>query len=294
MYYYSLDPKDIHQNGKKYRFTVQDVSYLFIPCYRSLREIREIYELSIELAKKGIYFHQIIMNNSNGFVTNMNGIDYILLKVVIESNDHICLQDILYFSRISIDFSKYKSLYRNEWNTMWSQKIDYFEYQVSQFANKYPIVRESFSYFCGLAENAIAYTNFLEKADLSLGHRRIQKNMSITELYNPLNLVIDYKVRDVTEYFKDKFIYGYLSFEEIKYYLLYNLPKSEYSYFFTRMLFPSFYFDTYEKVIENKISEKVLLHIIQRTNDYEFLLDSIYEFISKYVYILRLEWIKKI
>ena len=42
---------------------------------------------------------------------------------------------------------------------MWIRKIDYFEYQISQFGKKYPIIRESFNYYVGLAENGISLLN---------------------------------------------------------------------------------------------------------------------------------------
>lgn len=42
---------------------------------------------------------------------------------------------------------------------MWVQKIDYFEYQVSQMGKKYPVIRESSIYYVGLAES----DNFSQK-----------------------------------------------------------------------------------------------------------------------------------
>ena len=45
----------------------------------------------------------------------------------------------------------------NNWDYLWSTKIDYLEYQINQSGKKYPLIVESFSYFVGLTENAISY-----------------------------------------------------------------------------------------------------------------------------------------
>lgn len=291
MYYYGLEPSEIHQTGKQYRFSIKEDVYLLLPYERESRELKDIYMLSEQLRLLGIPMHIIVLNQEKKLSTEINHTEYVLLQLKIQKKDKICLGEILSFSKITHALTNYKSLYRTDWNQLWSEKIDYFAYQVSQFGKKFPLIRESFSYFCGFAENAIAYTNLMQKKNISVSHKRIHKNMSVLELYNPLTLVIDYQVRDVSEYFKDKFFNGYLSFEEIIYYLTYYLPKEEYDTFYTRMLFPSFYFDLYEDVIEKKVPEKELLHIIRKMAAYEKLLKDIYLYMSDSVSIMKPEWI---
>ena len=48
-------------------------------------------------------------------------------------------------------------LYRNSWASLWSAKLDYFEYQVSELGKDKPLILDSFSYYLGLGENAISY-----------------------------------------------------------------------------------------------------------------------------------------
>ena len=62
---------------------------------------------------------------------------------------------------------------------MWVQKNDYLEYQTSMLGLKYPLIRESFSYYIGLAETAIEIVNSLEKTSVSLvySHRRLNQNI---------------------------------------------------------------------------------------------------------------------
>ena len=50
---------------------------------------------------------------------------------------------------------------------------------------------------------------------VSVSHKRIGKNSTLYDLYNPLNLIIDYKARDAAEYFKDLFIQKENIFEEV-------------------------------------------------------------------------------
>ncbi|NLM96471.1 MAG: hypothetical protein GX175_02475, partial [Halanaerobiaceae bacterium] len=63
--------------------------------------------------------------------------------------------------------------------------------------------------------------------------------------------------------------------------------------FFTRLLFPTFYFDIYEDIINNGEDEKELLRIINRVNDYEEFLRKIYTYLKTITTIPDIEWLKK-
>lgn len=292
MYFYDLDPNDIHQTGKTYRFVVDGLTYLFLPIQRSLKEIEELEEIRKVLAYSSIRLHEIVLNKQQKRVTSFQNENYVLLKLIDDWKQPIGFIDILYFRDLNVQVDSYQSLLRNNWHKLWSNKIDYFAYQVNQFGKKHPIIRESFSYFCGLAENAIQYTMMISKeAPLGLSHHRIKENMRKLDLYNPLNIVVDYKVRDLAEYFKDQFFHHYLPFEEIEYVLNYVLKEEEYIPFYTRMLFPSFYFDIYEEILSHQEEEKELLCIIHKTEQYEELLKQIYTHISKKVRFLKPDWL---
>ncbi len=291
MYFYGFEPNDIHQTGKTYRFIMEGKTYLFFPVYRNLKEIEELDMLS-KLFTSSISFHKIILNKQGKKITLVQKENYILLELRDDFQDSIGFMDILSFNNINIQTDSYKSLFRNDWYSLWTQKVDYFEYQVNQFGKKHPIIRESFGYFSGLAENAIQYTkNIFHNDNLCLSHHRIQENMKKLDFYNPLNIIIDYKVRDVAEYFKDRFFYGYLPFEEVEYVLEYQFNKEDYISFFARMLFPSFYFDVYEDILSHQKEEKELLTIIHKTEQYEELLRQIYAYISTKNRFLKPEWL---
>ena len=60
---------------------------------------------------------------------------------------------------------------------------------------------------------------------------------------------------------------------------------------YARLLYPSYYFDIYERVIEDKIDEEKLLPIIERVNEYELFLKDCYLALSKYYNIEQIKWI---
>lgn len=291
MYYYGLEPNDIHQNGRNYYFFINNDKYKFFITDLLSSEITDIYKLS-ELINKE---YRIIPNKMGKLITEVTGFNYILINVPEEKEDVICLTDILSFQKNTayLDTSSYPSLYRNNWNELWSKKIDYFEYQINQFGKKYPVIRNSFAYFCGLAENAITYTNLFEIKKVVLSHKRIYKNMDFRNLYNPINYIVDSKVRDVVEYFKNSFFKDKYLFDEIEYYVKYEIDDNEALEFFARLLFPSSYFDLYEDILADKKDESILIDIIKRIDKYEMWLYEIYVITSKYHSIQIPEWLKK-
>ena len=79
--------------------------------------------------------------------------------------------------------------------------------QIGQNEKKYPLIRESFDYFVGMGENAISYLvntkkevkpNFYDKKVLS-------HNNLYNSLFDPLNIILDHKARDLAEYIKLSF-----------------------------------------------------------------------------------------
>ena len=60
---------------------------------------------------------------------------------------------------------------------------------------------------------------------------------------------------------------------------------------YARLLYPSFYFDVYEKVMEKELEEEALLPIINKVDDYELFLKDMYVLLSKFAPIERVEWL---
>ena len=66
-----------------------------------------------------------------------------------------------------------------------------------------------------------------------------------------------------------------------------------YQLLYARLLYPSYYFDIYEKVIEEKINEEELLKVINKVDSYELFLKNIFLEFSKIVPIEPVDWILK-
>lgn len=295
-YFYNLVTYDIHQIGKTHYFTIDDASYVLMPYDRLIGDINSLYEISTNLFRRNIYCHQIIMSNRRELVTNINGEQYILLRIYINNNDKISIDDILYFNFIEVG-NQYESLKKDNWYTLWTRKIDYYEDQVREFGKKYPLIRESFSYFVGITETGIILLQNAEtnKNSLVIAHKRIKYTTTYFELYNPLNFVVDCKARNISEYLEDLYINDKITIEEIKNYLSYsNLNSNELYLFFVRLFYPSFYFDVYDDIILNQKEDDELKEVIKKIPKYESLLKEMYLFLKNYISLPDIEWIIKI
>lgn len=292
-YYYNLNPTAIHQRGKIYYFRVNEINYVLLPCNNEA-ESQSIYALDTQLLSQGIPVHQIILNNNQQILTEINQEMYVLMRIF-TSKSTVTLDDIMQFNRITVS-NLPTNLRRDDWYNLWIKKIDYFEYQISQIGKKYPLIIDSFSYYIGLAENAIALmaTNQQKNGYLALNHRRIMCGDDTYKLYNPFNIVIDLRMRDACDYFKTCFFSNQNIEQVILQYLYYQqFTQEELQCFFARMLFPTYYFDVYEKIVAGQLEEKEILPIIEKVNEYEALLRKLYHYIGQIHPLPEIEWLKK-
>lgn len=301
-YYYNLTPINIHQKDDIYYFKIDNERFFFYPLLRNDKELNSIYQINIELLNRRIPAHQIILNKQKNIITIVNDIPYVLFKSFVKKNDSIDIDDIITLSN-QTELKKHDLvLDKSNWAYLWENKNDYLEYQVSQFGIKYPIICESFSYYIGLAENAILYaknTTAEIKPEiydtLAISHRRINNYTTLFDLYNPLEFIIDYKVRDIAEYIKFKFFYNKENiWEELNsFFINNNLSVFSVRMLFARLLYPTYYFDLYDQILEGERSEKDLHHIIKKQEDYEEFLSDIYNYLSLKYPIPSVEWLIK-
>lgn len=298
-YYYHLTVEEIRKTGKYYYFQLQNEYYVLTPFYRPLEDAKALYEMTLILTKKHGLFSNIILNKEGNILTYINQQPYVLIKYNWQDNRKISLVD-LSNSNIMVDVrsKSLETLTRFNWIELWKQKIDYFEYQIIHFEQNYPLLWESIDYYIGLGENAISYIQQIRNQRkniqdfLVVSHRRINVNNSIFDLYNPLNLIIDHRVRDVAEYVKSAFWEDQYSLIDIEEFLEGQL-LSPYGYhlFFARMLFPTFYFDRYEQIINGQEKEEKILEIVNRIEEYEKFLYDISQIIKKKTPLLEVGWL---
>lgn len=286
-YYYDLNVSDIRKNGDKYKFIIDDKVYTLEPFYDDINRIVNIYIYNIS---NGIYCHDIVFNKEGNPTTFYNNINYILLRRNVDIRQHININDIVSYN-VPIYIEK-----KFNWDELWCKKIDYYEYQINQFGKKFPLIRESFSYYDGMIETAIMLINTIDKNNLRfyLNHNRINLSESLDEFYNPINLTIDVKVRDICEYFKQMFFFENFKYDEFEYYIYHvKLTNEEAVLFLSRMLFPSYYFDVYDNIIQGTKEEKEIKKIIKKTEEYENFLYNLYYIMKQLYQIPEIEWLKK-
>lgn len=290
-YYYNLNPYEIHQINKKYKFRISNNNYILYPYTRNLNEINELFELHRYLLVMGIYCHQIILNINNEFITKINNTIYVLLKINMD-NRKINIQDIVLFSNLQVDPSRFSTIKRQNWYQLWINKIDYIEYQISQFGKKYPLIRESSDYYIGIVENCISIlANIKKDLTLTISHNRINKNTTTEEFYNPLNFIIDKRVRDISEYLKSFMLEEDIIQKLENYIYQNNLSANDIKLLFVRLIYPSSYFDTYETIISDKQEEKEILKIINKHNIYEKSIKKIYHYLRSISDIPEIDWL---
>lgn len=296
-YYYHLMPDEIHKKDKNYFFSISGYQYVFFMCPLDYNQIEKRDELSKYLNQYHINIHTVVPNKDHDFATKVQTENYVLLKIQVDSFKTLSWNELIFFTNLFVPIENFSLLRRDSWDTLWSDKIDYFEYQVSQLGRNYPLILESFNYFVGLVENGISmYHNYYNKDQrLVISHRRIRNDSNLLELYNPFNLVLDYPIRDVCEFFKSEFIKGVDVLEPIINYITSShLTSYEIIMFFIRMFYPSFYFDLYEQIIIGQKKEEELLPIINKIPDYELLLKRLYFRLERFTQMPEIDWIKEL
>ena len=178
-YYYNLNIDNLEELDGKYHFKIENQDFFFVFYNRGLEELEDIIEVCNEMFLKGINVHEVIRNRNNSFLTKVNEYNYILFRVNNLSEEYDIFDMVNISNKLILNNNK-SSLYRNNWRSLWSDKIDFFEYQVRELGIEKNVVKSSFSYYVGLAENAISYVNnaVLKYGGVSserivLSHRRV-------------------------------------------------------------------------------------------------------------------------
>ena len=297
-YYYNLSIDKLYIEKDNYHFILFNHDFYFVFFKRTKKDLEEILELVNELNQKGIYTHKLLMNINKSFLTKVDDLDYILIEVT-NKDDIISINDMLNYNKILSLNGEKKELYRNNWAYLWSTKVDYFESQLSEIkADK--IILNTFDYYLGLTENAIYYVNninnkykmsFVDKIVLS--RKRILYTNYNLNYYNPLTFIFDLEVRDIAEYIKSCFFKeDDAMLELITYLKSTKLTIYSYNMLFARLLYPSYYFDMYDEVINKNEDSQKLLNIISKVNDYELFLKKAYKQISLYAMLEDISWLK--
>lgn len=282
-FYYNLFPDKVMSQNDFFYFWLDDEKYYFVPFNNDERVVEDIYQKLLNEKRK---VNEIIRNKDGKIVTFFKNKKYALLRINCVEDSVVNLEE-LYVVRVS-------GMKAIDWGKVWESKIDYLEYQVSQRGLGKDNILNSFGYYAGLAENALEYYNLLDLNGASVGiqHKRLYgKNYEIN-YYNPINMLIDYDVRDIAEYAKFAFFSGDLS-ENVFFDFVDRLKLNEVmiNLLYVRMLFPTYYFDIYEKLVNEEENENLLLNVINKANDFEAFLRNFYLRYGREYNLRKIDWL---
>ena len=286
-YYYNTYVADIRMIENNYYFICNDIEYIF-SLVKNVDEIEQIYKRSIETLNNN-FFHTIILNKDKKLLTTINNNNYILLRINIKNNRYITFDDILFCSSLPI----YNKDNINP-QSLWQKKIDSFEYYIDYISDRKELYREYYDYFIGISETAVSYLTFAienntNEEPLCICHRRIGKGYTLYDLYNPLNIVVDHKSRDISEYIKTSIFNDEHIIDIDKIITNSNLSSYGFKLLISRMLLPTFFFDAYEGNEEDK--NKVIKKIIYFMPLYEKLVSELIESIKKRTNVPSIKWL---
>ena len=296
-YFYNLNITKLTNKDNIYSFYDNDELYHFYIYNNNIKNLDLTKDIDDSL-KKDTLIHEIIINKDNSIITYYNNITYILCKINININKPITLGEINYLSsKVIITNSK---ITYHSWQDLWSIKMDYLEKVINENGKKYPIIVDSFNYFVGMAENAISYYNNLSNKEvdnnsLVISHRIININDTVYAIYDPVNIIIDHKARDIAEYIKYSFFSDNTNiFKELNVYFKYNYyTKDDVVMLLARVLYPSFYFNMYEDIMINSKEEKIITNITSKLDKYELYLTRVFKYFNNFYNLPVPEWLNK-
>lgn len=295
-YYYNIYPNKIEMIDNGCYFYFNSIKYYFIKTNRAKEEIDFLVNISNDLYNNNILVDTFVMNKDKLFyVVNLEE-TYVMLRVNSLENNVYTIQDTLLFDN-SLISNNPRNL-STDWATLWMKKIDDYEIEISEFNTDYPLIQCTFDYYVGLAENAVSYfiDSFNEEdvgtSRVTINHKRVSSVIYTGQIYNPLTFTFDYEVRDLAEYIKSCFFDNKLDYEEIERVLRFNnYSRCSLRFLYSRLMYPSYYFDMIEKILIGDEDEDKLNIFIERIEDYQDMLTTMYDIINKITNIPIVQWL---
>lgn len=286
--YYNILVYEINRDKNNYFFYYNNDLFLFYLVENSMDIVAEIYDF---YRNNNIECYEIINNRDNNLFTIVDDKNYSLLKI----------KGILKYE-VKFEDMKFYPIKKepNNWAKLWSDRLDYYEIQLRELGFNYQTVLNSYGMFSGLAENAILYFNMSIKKFNNDGrivgivHNRMKYPCYLIDYNNPLNFLIDYNIRDVAEYIKSYVMSS--DFEKDNILILLdklNVNNLMFNLLYSRLLYPTFYFDVFDKIILEDGFDNDIVPILDRVDEYFDMLRSIYyKYRGKYQ-MFNVEWLNK-
>jgi len=285
--YYNILIYDINKDTNNYFFYYNNDLYIF---YEVLNEVNIIDLIYKYLLENNIDSYKIIINRDNSIITNVKNKNYALLKI----------KGLL---KYEVKFDEFKfypiDMEPSNWGELWSNRLDYYEMQLRELGINYQTVLNTYGMFSGLAENAILYFNlnknkFNEESVVGIVHNRMMYPCYQIDYNNPLNFVIDYNVRDIAEYIKAYMISDDYELDNVLLLLdKLNINSLMFNLLYSRLLYPTFYFDVYDKIILEDGIDTDIVFVIDIVPKYLDMLNKIYLRYRVKYNMFNIEWLTK-
>lgn len=291
LFYFNMNVSFVKKINKNYYFNYINNDYVVYTYERDVREAQELYYLNMEFINTNKIGYDILLTKDNDILFLYEGSYYVLMRIPNIKNRVITYNDVLNFNYHPRE--RYKLLDKSNWGLNWANKIDFIEHQFSQMNNKYKIIDSSIDYFLGVFENAVSYYNDNVKFNMDkvLCHKRINSDMDLLDLFNPINFVIDYKERNLGDYLKSYVINSNYSFDNLDNLIYFN-DRDRVILLICRILFPSYYFDVYEDIVLGNMKEDEIRVFIDKRKNVLFLINYLFDKYDNFN-IPSLRWIKK-
>lgn len=249
--YYGLELEYSREyNGGIIFFVNGDYFYL-CKCELTVQELNKSYELYLLLKQKNLLLHDFIFNNESKLLSN----GFVLLKLnyVI---DNIDIYDLIKI-QIPIEYDL-----KDDFFELWTNKIDYLEEQFIG-SNDNKIINYSLDYFVGIAEALLVYYKDNVKNNDSYVVHRTFYTLSTIDFYNPLNIVLGDRCKDIA------FFVRLTNDWELLYKLLNYVNFDDKVCIFVRLSFPFYYFNLIYGCCDNKYDDSKLIHLVKDIDKYE-------------------------
>ena len=287
-YNYNLFPDKIYDvNDEKY-FFVKNYK-IYIKQYEK-ENIDEIVDITNKLFYNGIKINTFLRNKEGQYITKYKNKNIILIRVnAIESN-RVEYADIFKLKNTRVKFNLKKINLLAEW----TNEIDLIEKELLEYNNEYLLIKESFDYCIGCAENAIQLYKSSGKnnENLGLGHFNYAI-LNMKNYLNPLNLcIIDFNYEEAN-YIKSKYFMRIIDYEEL--YNIINRSKNP-EKIFACLLYPSYYFYLLKKLLfeqRKDFTYKEIMNYVTKIQGYKEFLSFFKKCFEKSKEIQLLDWINK-
>ncbi len=261
-YYYGFQIDKVVSKNDYYKVSDKGIDYYVFLYDDSIDDLKKLYDINIQMTSENIDIMTIVPN-IYGLYFVYDRQKYVVVKSFckneeIEKNIYkeVRIFDIIskWSKQANIIFKKksYLQFSKNEWSVLWAKKIDEVEKSID-FSEKKKFVDFEFAmYFIGLAENAVSYMNDIvlsnnyNKLELSYTHKKIDFHDFFVSFFNPLNISIDFRIRDVSHFFQHVITINHNDFVNLVVDIDLSLfSEIEIRLMVARILFPSSFLNFY-------------------------------------------------